>query len=139
MCLPPLSYDAVQYLCCIQLVNIKLVPVPRFWNLCVKHRLILSDVFALFFSDFLNDCRWCPSRGIIQHIEVNGMPLTLCLCHDAVFLFLFGLYSYIVFCDPLQHIPALAHMLLFRSAIIAITRSSFRSIVFFIFVLLISG
>ena len=34
----------------------------------------------------------------------------MCLCHDAVFLFLFGLYSYIVFCDPLQHIPALAYI-----------------------------
>ena len=69
---------------------------------------MVADVFALFFPDFSKLICVSAALGIIQHIKGYGMPLALCLCHDAVFLFCFHLDARIVLRDPPQHICTLA-------------------------------
>lgn len=67
--------------------RIPLAPIFRFWNLRIEGRAILADILPLFLSDLLCNFVVALGFGIIQHIKINGIPFSLCLRKNAVFLF----------------------------------------------------
>ena len=66
-----------------------------------------TEPIALLRTDLRKSIRIGSALGIVKHIEVDGMPFPLCLCHDPILLFTTFSDSNIVLCDPLQHIRTL--------------------------------
>ena len=104
------SQELLQHLSGIHRIHIPLAPILCFWNLCIQHGAILSDVFALFDADFFFDFRIPSVFGIVKHIKVNAVSLALGFCQKSVFLFSAGADADIMLRYTHQHIFALAYV-----------------------------
>ena len=104
------SQELLQHLSGIHRIHIPLAPILCFWNLCIQHGAVLSDVFALFDADFCFDFRIPSAFGIVKHIKVNAVSFALGFCQKSVFLFRAGADSDIMLRYTHQHIFALAYV-----------------------------
>ena len=104
------SQKLLQHLSGIHRIHIPLAPILCFWNLCIQHRAILLDVFALLDADFFFDFRIPSAFGIVKHIKVNAVSLALGFCQKSVFLFRAGADTDIMLRYTHQHIFALAYV-----------------------------
>lgn len=104
------SQELLQHLSGIHRIHIPLAPILCFWNLCIQHGAILSDVFALLAADFFLDFRIPFAFCIVKHIKVNAVSLALGFCQKSVFLFRAGADADIMLCYTHQHIFALAYV-----------------------------
>ena len=100
----------LQHFSCVHTIDLPLVPVFSFWDLRVQDRAVLSDVLALFLSDFFHDVPIPLIFGVVKHIEVHSVAFTLCLCQNAVLTFRSLFNSDIVFRNPHKHISTLAYV-----------------------------
>lgn len=104
------SQKLLQHLSGIHRIHIPLAPILCFWNLCIQHGAVLSDVFALFAADFFLDFRIPTAFGIVKHIKINAVSLALGFCQKSVFLFRAGADADIMLRYTHQHIFALAYV-----------------------------
>ena len=109
-CWPPVFYsqDVSQDGLGIYGIRVKATPVIFMGDLGVQDGMVHTDVLALLFSDLHHAVYFILALGIVEDIEVDEMPLALCLCHNTVFLLRICLDASIVLCNPAQHIGTLA-------------------------------
>lgn len=106
--LPLLLYNAVQDRPGIDLPYFITVPILCAWDLCIKGRIVHTNVDPFHFSYLLIYGILTAALGIVKYIEVNTVSLALRLCHNAVLQFTLLFYTHEMLCDPPQHIVALA-------------------------------
>ena len=104
------SQELLQHLSGIHHIHIPLAPILCFWNLCIQHGAVLSDVFALFAADFFFDICIPSAFGIVKDIKVNAVSLALGFCQKSVFLLRACADSHIMLRYTHQHIFALAYV-----------------------------
>ena len=100
----------LQCFSCVHTIELPLVPIFSFWDLCVQDRAVLSDVLAFFLPNLFHDVPIPLIFGVVKHIEIHSVAFSLCLCQNAVLTFRSLFNSDIVFCDPYKHISALAYV-----------------------------
>lgn len=86
------------------------MPIFGFWDLSIQDRAVLSNVLALFLSDFLYDVPIALIFGIVKHIEIYVVALALRLSQNAVLPLRPPFDADIVFRNPHKHISALAYV-----------------------------
>lgn len=102
-----LQYIVKRDACRIRIVFVFL-PVSGSGNLCIQRGTKLSDVFPLFYSNFVCDGRITFTLCVVKHIEADRVALPSGLCQNPIFPFALGLDAHIMLGDPLEHIVALA-------------------------------